>query len=57
MRIGLFCSFIVSRLVIEQYRTVSVAHSLYVCVVNKKNIIGIHGGDIQSQSAVSGKAS
>jgi hypothetical protein len=58
MKIGLFLFiFIVSRLVIEQYRTVSVAHSLYVCVVNKKNVIGIPGGDIQSQSTVSRKAS
>jgi hypothetical protein len=37
MKIGLFLFiFIVSRLVIEQYRTVSVAHSLYVRGVSKK---------------------
>ena len=58
MKIGLFLFiFIVSRLVIEQYRTVSMAHSLYVRVVSKKNFIGIHGGNIQSQSAASRKAS
>jgi hypothetical protein len=37
MKIVLFVFiFIVSRLVIEQYRTVSVAHSLYVRGVSKK---------------------